>query len=120
MKKVKLEGKYLKTKNKYTILLNHPKKPKRNILKSKSKHKYHFKFFIILKIFSVLVLSCIYFLERNLKLASKLNSFLSYYLMNKINHNIKVCLCVIGKNENIYAKEYVSYYKQLGYNHIYI
>ena len=120
MKKVKLEEKYLKIKNKYTILLNHPKKSKRNILKSKSKRKYHFKFFIILKIFSVLVLSCIYFLERNLKLASKLNSFLSYYLMNKINHNIKVCLCVIGKNENIYAKEYVSYYKQLGYNHIYI
>ena len=34
--------------------------------------------------------------------------------------NIKVCLCVIGKNENLYAKEFVTYYKNLGYNHIYI
>ena len=32
----------------------------------------------------------------------------------------KICLCVIGKNENIYAKEYINHYKQLGYNHIFI
>ena len=38
----------------------------------------------------------------------------------KIKNNIKVCLCVVGKKENMYAKEYVNYYKKLGYNHIYI
>ena len=32
----------------------------------------------------------------------------------------KVCLCVIGKLENLYAKEYVNHYKNLGYDHIYI
>ena len=32
----------------------------------------------------------------------------------------KICLCVIGKNENVYAKEYINHYKQLGYNHIFI
>ena len=37
----------------------------------------------------------------------------------KIN-NLKVCLCAIGKKENLYAKEYVNHYKNLGYKHIYI
>ena len=34
--------------------------------------------------------------------------------------NPSVCLCVIAKNENLYAKEYVNHYKKLGYDHIYI
>ena len=40
----------------------------------------------------------------------------------KINRkeNIKICLCVIAKKENLYAKEYVAHYKKIGYNHIYI
>ena len=29
-------------------------------------------------------------------------------------------MCVIGKLENLYAEEYVNYYKKLGYNHIFI
>ena len=42
-----------------------------------------------------------------------------------INHkkdlkDIKVCLCAIGKKENLYAKEYVQHYKNLGYNHIFL
>ena len=34
--------------------------------------------------------------------------------------DIKVCLCMLGKKENLYAKETVQYYKKIGYNHIYI
>ena len=34
--------------------------------------------------------------------------------------NTKVCMCTIGKKENLYAKEFVDYYKSLGYNHIFI
>ena len=34
--------------------------------------------------------------------------------------NTKVCMCIIGKKENLYAKEFVNYYKNLGYNHIFI
>ena len=45
-------------------------------------------------------------------------------LYNIIGNNRKkipsICLCVIGKRENLYAKEYVNHYKQLGYSHIYI
>ena len=33
---------------------------------------------------------------------------------------IKVCLCVIGKKENLYATEFVEHYKKLGYNKIFI
>ena len=29
-------------------------------------------------------------------------------------------MCIIGKKENLYAKEFVNYYKNLGYNHIFI
>ena len=50
--------------------------------------------------------------------------YLSYFF-NKVkvflkNKNIKVCLCAIGKKENLYAKEFVNHYKKIGYNHIYI
>jgi len=33
---------------------------------------------------------------------------------------IKICLCVIGKNENSYVFEFINHYKKLGYNHIFI
>ena len=45
--------------------------------------------------------------------------YLIYYIINNKN-NIKVCLCVIGKKENLYAAEYVQHYKKLGYKHIFI
>ena len=39
----------------------------------------------------------------------------------KINEKqLKICLCVIGKNENLYVKEFVEHYKKLGYNKIFI
>ncbi len=33
---------------------------------------------------------------------------------------LKICLCVVGKNENLYIKEFINYYKKLGYNHIFL
>ena len=38
----------------------------------------------------------------------------------KILNKIKVCICTIGKRENLYAKEYVDYYKKRGINKIFI
>ena len=40
--------------------------------------------------------------------------------INKDALNSKVGLCIIGKKENKYAKEYVDYYKSIGFNHIFI
>ena len=34
--------------------------------------------------------------------------------------NIKVCLCTIGKQENLYVREYVSYYKNYNLDKIFI
>ena len=42
-----------------------------------------------------------------------------YFIINIIN-KIKVCICTIGKKENLYAKEYVDYYKNIGINKIFI
>ena len=34
--------------------------------------------------------------------------------------NMKIALCTIGKQENLYAKEFIEYYINLGVDHIYI
>ena len=41
-------------------------------------------------------------------------------LEKKLVKNIKVCLCTIGKNENLYSKEFVNHYKNYGINKIFI
>jgi hypothetical protein len=48
--------------------------------------------------------------------------FLKYSILNNYNknNNIKVCICAIGKNENLYIKEFVNHYKKLGYNSIFL
>ena len=40
--------------------------------------------------------------------------------INFFKKHLKVCLCVIGKKENLYVKEFIDYYKKLGYNKIII
>ena len=46
--------------------------------------------------------------------------YLFLYSNKLFNINIKICLCTIDKNENSYIKEFVVYYKELGYNYIYL
>jgi hypothetical protein len=52
--------------------------------------------------------------------------YISYFIIKLIfiiflpYKNLKICLCVIAKRENLYAKEFVNHYKKLGYNHIYL
>ena len=40
--------------------------------------------------------------------------------ISKKKKNIKVALCTMGKKENLYAKEFMEYYMNLGVNHIFI
>ena len=47
-----------------------------------------------------------------------LNLFI--FLKHKTIKKIKVCLCVIGKKENLYVNEFVEHYKTIGYNKIFI
>lgn len=65
-----------------------------------------YKFFFIL---SIIILYYIY----------NWNIYIKFYLNSGI-FKLKVCLCVIGKNENLYINEFIDYYKNLGYNHIYL
>ena len=48
-----------------------------------------------------------------------INIFLIFISINKIKL-LKVCLCVIGKKENLYANEFVNHYKKIGYDKIFI
>lgn len=65
----------------------------------------------------------LYFKENNSYKKNKNIIVLFLLLSIIISHNqknIKVCLCVIAKNENLYIKEFVEYYKNIGYNKIFI
>ena len=42
-----------------------------------------------------------------------------FFLIFKIE-NLKVCVCTIGKEENLYAREYVSHYKRYNVDRIII
>ena len=46
--------------------------------------------------------------------------FPSNILQKKKGTTTKVGLCIICKTENLYIKEFVDYYKNIGYNHIFI
>ena len=64
------------------------------------------------------ILFVIYFLIKLFHIFKK-NIIINNNKANK-DKNIKICLCSIGKKENLYAKEYVNHYQKIGYNHIYI
>jgi len=49
-----------------------------------------------------------------------LSLIIFYYIHSISKKKLKVCLCVIGKRENRYAKEFVEHYKKIGYNKIFI
>ena len=49
------------------------------------------------------------------------NIFQYLFLQNFYSKNkTKVCVCVIAKKENLYIEYFIEYYKQLGYDHIYL
>ena len=39
---------------------------------------------------------------------------------NKSPNRLEICLCAIGKKENLYVEEFVEHYKKLGYDKIFI
>ena len=122
MKKAKRNLKLSKFKEKYTLLLNHSKNKRNEQIrfKTKTNSKFDLISFLIFKIFFIFLLFYIYILEHKKKFKSNINKFISNYILHNAYKYIKACLCVIGKNENLYVKEFVTYYKNLGYNHIYI
>lgn len=55
-----------------------------------------------------------------------ISSFIIYFFLfkfeikNKNKNNIKVCLCTMGKSENLYVKEFIEYYIKLGFDQLFI
>ena len=47
-------------------------------------------------------------------------TILYFFLKNNRKKIPTICLCTLGKRENLYAKEFINYYKKLGYTHIYL
>ena len=91
---------YNKLKSIFDIFIN----PKKQKIKNKI-----YKFIVIF-----IIIICISF---------KKIIFVNGSAIKKLNNkerNLKVCLCVIGKKENLYVKEYIEHYKKIGYNHIFI
>ena len=66
------------------------------------------------------IYSSLYFTAKNGR------TIIPYYNKNYIikNYNYKnvngLCLCTLGKKENLYSREFVEYYEQLGFNKIII
>jgi len=93
--------KFKKEKNFTSIIIKRlePKKdPKNTSLKC-------FMFIIFLILFFIVLL---------------LITFSLFSESSEDDNKIKICLCSIGKKENRYIKEFVTYYEKLGYNHIYL
>jgi hypothetical protein len=75
----------------------------KNIIKNKYQKPKHNLYFFIWKFLIILL------------------SLLSLKLNKKNDYNKKmVCICTIGKMENLYAREYIEYYQKLGVDKIYI
>ena len=61
--------------------------------------------------------------KKNIILIIIVNSFYSsqdLYEIIKKKENIKVALCTMGKQENLYANEFMDYYMKLGVDHMFI
>ena len=91
------------------------KKIKVNRLKNKRKSKRRVFINVFINFFIKYFHYCKYLI--NILLA------LLYITLTKFKEKIKnpkVCICAVAKRENLYIKEYVNYYKDLGYSHIFI
>ena len=91
------------------------KKKRKRRRKISKYHKLHSKYQKYIHLFNKIIL--ILFFTFFFLHAKSQNEY-----KNKIKYksNTTVCICAIGKKENLYIKEFVQYYKKLGYNHIFL
>ena len=104
---------------KYNIIRSYKKLSLNKIISSnfsKRRKKWENKRTILKFLFIIILSNILFFFNNNLF------NFISGQIafISKPSKKIKACVCVIGKRENLYAKEYVNYYKSIGYNHIFI
>ena len=99
---------------------------KKLFFKRKKKKKFildilKFKKFAIVIILIILLYNIYLLIIRNLFYYKKIfNIFYKISNFGKKDNKTKVCLCTIGKKENLYIKEFVMHYEKLGFNHIFL
>ena len=49
-----------------------------------------------------------------------INHIFQIFYFYKLKINLKIAICTMAKNENLYIKEFVDYYLKLGIDHIFI
>ena len=81
--------------------------------------------YIIFKIILKIIVIYLFILFPHIIYINKIKIKKTYVYLNKnikkkIQTNLKVALCTMGRTENLYAKEFVDYYLKLGINHIFI
>ena len=126
----------MKKKQKEDILYNlleNRRKYKHYFIKKSIKYKFALYFLIIFLLF-IIAYFILRKLEKKKTVKKKKNNYFLFFednstdeiditnenILNEKNNKTKVCLCAIGKNENLYIKEFVTYYKNLGYDHIFL
>ena len=84
------------------------KSKKREIIKLKTQKKQKNIKNVILKFFMFIIFFSLVLL------------LIKFLFFSSKDDDYKICICAIGKNENLYIKEFVNYYQKLGYKHIYL
>ena len=96
------------------LSLKDNKKERKNNSKNIKEKQTFIKKIIYLNNSNIILLIILLFLIIILKYSTFNNK------QNLRKNIIKICLCTIGKNENLYIKEYVEHYKKIGYNRIFL
>lgn len=98
------------------LSLKDNKKDRKNNIKNIKEKQTLIKKIIYLNNKNIILLIILLFLI----IILKYSTFNNKQNLRKNIINLKICLCAIGKNENLYIKEFVEHYKKIGYNRIFL
>ena len=91
----------------------------KRFIKTYIKNKKRYKIFILI-IFTIFLYFPIIH-NNNYKILNEyVEDDTKEYINNDIDNDIKACICTLGKKENRYIREYVSYYEKYGIDKIYL
>jgi len=87
---------------------------------SKFKRNKHKFFRILIKSIFICIILLIYQFPNLYLLYQIIFNYEQYIKEKKIIESLKVCVCTIGKLENLYMREYVQHYKKYGVDKIFL
>ena len=84
--------------------------------KYKQKYAKSKRFNSLKKIYILFLLFFLYFLTT----IKKQKKIITNFIEIKPKSNTKICICTLGKQENLYIREYLNHYKNYGVNKVYL